>query len=303
MGQTLRPPPERRMLRAMRHDDSGRTTGAPAIRWWRVGDRGPRVLLIMGFGMRGDVWRPQIEGLSDDHRVAYFDNRGIGESERGPKRRWTMADMAADALGVMDTLGWDDAHVVGVSMGGMIAQELALRAERRLRSLSLIATHEGGPLRHKLPTVEGLREFVRANTSRGPARVEALQRLLYPEHFLREVDPRALGERMNAQMGRPAGRETFLGQLHAVARHHTGPRLGQLRVPTLIVKPALDVLIRPESADRLRRRIPHARLLTLPDAGHGAIFQRAREVNDALRRHVQDAEMVALASGGSDVHA
>lgn len=287
----------------MRYDDSGLTTHDPAIRWWTVGDRGPRVLLIMGFGMRGDVWRPQIDGLAGEHRLAYFDNRGIGESARGPKRRWTMGDMAQDALGVMDALGWDDAHVVGVSMGGMIAQELALRAERRLRSLSLIATHQGGALRNKLPTVEGLRQFMRANTSRGHHRVDALQRLLYPEHFLREVDPKVLGERMHAQMGRPAGREAFLGQLHAVMRHDTGARLAQLRVPTLIVKPALDALIRPENADRLRRRIAHARLVTLPDAGHGAIFQCAREVNDALRRHVQDAEMVALASRGSTVHA
>ncbi|MCB9604202.1 MAG: alpha/beta hydrolase [Sandaracinus sp.] len=285
------------------HDASGVTSRDPALRWWTAGSRGPRILFVMGFGMRGDVWRPQIEGLRSDHRVAWFDHRGVGESPRGDRRVWTMKDMADDAVGVLDALGWDDAHLVGVSMGGMVAQEIALRFEPRLRSLTLIATHEGGRLPAKLPTWVGMRQFVRANTSRGPARLEAMKTLLYPPEFAGRFDPATLGERMAAQFGRPVAKETLVGQLSAVLRHDTGDRLGRLTLPTLIVKPCKDVLIKPSSSDRLRRRIAHARLLELADAGHGVTFQCAAEVNEGIRRHVNDAEMTSLARRGSSVHA
>lgn len=249
------------------------------------------MLMIMGFGMRGDLWRPQIEGITG-HQLAWFDNRGIGESEPGPKRLWTMKDMARDALRVMDALGWDDAHLVGVSMGGMIAQECALLAESRFRSLTLIATHEGGGISW-LPSFEGLKAWLEVNLAPESERFAALERLLYPEAWLRTADREALRARMQAQIGRRAQRGTLLGQLHAVMRHDTGDRLRSLRLPTLIIKPCLDVLIPPERSERLRRRIAHAKLLEIPDAGHGAVFQSKDVINAALIEHFADAEMAA----------
>lgn len=284
------------------HETTGTTAGNPSLRWWSAGQRGPRVLLIMGFGMRGDIWRPQIEDLRGDHRVAWFDNRGIGESERGPKRLWTMKDMARDTLRVMDALGWEDAHLVGVSMGGMIAQETALMAESRLRSLSLIVTHEGGRLGW-LPTAEGLRRFLEVHFRREDERFEALQRLLYPPEFLATCDPDELRARMEAQVGRRVSKDTFLGQLHAVLRHDTGSRLGQLRLPTLVIKAGRDVLVPPARSDRLRRRIAHARLVEFPEAGHGVTFQCKHELSAALRRHFAQAELEAMAARQPTVHA
>ncbi len=286
----------------MLHDTTGTTAGTPSLRWWTAGAQGPRVLLVMGFGMRGDVWQPQIEGLRTDHQVAWFDNRGIGESERGPKRLWTMADMARDTLRVMDALGWEDAHLVGVSMGGMIAQETALMAESRLRSLTLIVTHEGGPLGW-LPTAKGLRRFLEVHFRNEDERFEALARLLYPAAFLERCEPAALHERMQAQVGRRVPKATFVGQLHAVLRHDTGARLGRLRLPTLVVKAGQDILVPPKRSDRLRRRIAHAHLLEFPDAGHGVTFQHGEALSDALRRHFRQAELEALAAQAPAVHA
>ena len=209
--------------------------------------------------------------------------------------------MADDAFRVMDELGWDQCHVVGVSMGGMIAQHMAVRAEHRLRSLTLIATHEGG-LRWA-PTPRGIRQFLRANMSRGSERVAALRELLYPPEFLAVCDLDAMEKRMAAQVGRPADRSTLRAHLAAVARHRTGPRLGRLTLPTLIVRPGRDILIPPAASDRLRKRISHARVLHLPEAGHGAIFQCADEVNTALAAHFADAEATAVAQRPATIHA
>lgn len=288
---------------AMQGAREGFTAGQPPIHYWQLGDRGPKVLMLMGFGMRGTLWGPQIEGLKDGHQLAWLDNRGIGKSGPCPTRTWTMADMARDSLDVADALGWERFHLVGVSMGGMVSQEVALHSPERILSLSLLATHEGGnPLRW-VPRAKGLRCFLEAQTNQGSERVKALRKLLYPDAYAARCDMQALEARMEAQVGKPAARETLLGQLSAVVRHRTGSRLHRLRMPTLIVKPTLDILIPPSNSDRLRRRIPHATFLEIKDAGHGAIFQSASTINEALRVHFQNAAVSDLASRGSSVHA
>ena len=129
------------------HDTTGMTTAAPRIRYWSAGDTGEKVLFVMGFGMRGDIWQSQILDLKTDHQVAWFDNRGIGESETTRQPFWTMKSFANDAIAVLNALEWSSCHLVGVSLGGMIAQEIALADQRRFKSLTLIATHDGGHLR------------------------------------------------------------------------------------------------------------------------------------------------------------
>jgi len=266
------------------------TSGEPALRYWTAGNSGPKVLLIMGYGMRGEIWEPQISGLKDSHQLTWFDNRGVGESDMGPKSRWTMSDMAGDVLSVMDALGWDTCHLVGVSMGGMIAQEVALTASHRLQSLTLIVTHAGGVTLSKLPTMPGLRAFfgvARANTEQ---RIESLKKLLYPAEFLATTDEDALNARIKMRIGRPLPKNIALGQLRAIFRHDTRKRLGSLQLPTLIIKASKDILVRPQASDRLHALIPNAELLEISDAGHGVIFQSAATVNEALTRHITTAE-------------
>jgi 3-oxoadipate enol-lactonase len=263
------------------------TADEPRIAFDVIGSVGPRVLLLMGFGMRGDMWQPQIEALREDHQLCIIDNRGVGGSECPPER-WSMADMAEDARRVLDHLGWRRAHVVGVSMGGMIAQELALAHPERVLSLSLIATHAGGPLAW-VPTFQGIRCFLRAQTGDPDRRLRALQDLLYPPEFTARYDSKRLAERMR-RAGRRAPIASLRSQLRAVIGHDTRSRLHRLRMPALVVRPGADILVRPRACDRLAARIPHARVLRLDDAGHGAIFQSARAINPALREHFRAAE-------------
>jgi len=260
------------------------TKDAPRIAFDSSGNTGPKVLLVMGFGMRGHVWKPQIEDLSKDHHVAWFDNRGIGESAL-PERPFHMRDLAQDVLRVADALDWQRFHTVGVSLGGMVSQELALMAPRRVQSLTLVATHAGGPL-GLAPTATGLGHWVRAAFGPQAGRVQALTQLLYTRTFLDSIDPVQLRERMHAHVGIKPPVRTALMQLLAVMRHDTRRRLKHVSVPTLVVKPESDVLVRPFHSDVLHQGIPGAELLSVPDAGHGVTFQGAQAVNAAIRAHV-----------------
>ena len=273
-----------------------RTRSRPHIGYQVYGGEGPPALFIMGFGMPGFVWKPQVEGLKSSYSCCHYDHLGVGESDPGPQLP-TMRSMAKDALRVMNDLGWERAHIVGVSMGGMIAQELALRHEDRCRSLTLIATHAGGLFAAR-PTLEGLRCFIRSVSSRGEDRVKALERLLYPPDFIETLDPEERRKGTASRLKKPPSFGTVRRHLMAVNRHRSESRLGQLSLPTLLVRPGMDILVRPTQIDRLAKRIPNADIVRFDDAGHGVTFQKAAELNAALRRHFGQAD-AKESTGGS----
>jgi pimeloyl-ACP methyl ester carboxylesterase len=267
-----------------------RTHSFPSLAYQSFGTQGPPILFIMGFGMPGAVWGPQVEELQRDHRCCHYDHLGVGESDRGPFLR-TIPSMADDAMRIMDDLRWDRAHVVGVSMGGMIAQELALRSGDRLRSLTLVATHGGAPIA-SMPTPKGLWLFFKGLLGGRKARMKSLPRLLYPDAFVESMGS-DLRAHLDLRLGRPPHLRTVLGQLYGVMRHSTESRLSEILTPTLLVRPGQDILIRPSQTDRLAARIPNAEVLRFDDAGHGVTFQKAAELNRALRDHVGRHEPVA----------
>ena len=265
------------------------TESSPRLAYVVRGDRGPHVLFIMGFGMRKELWEPQLAGLSSSHRAVAFDNRGVGSSERGERRYFTMALMADDACRVLDAEGVQRAHVVGVSMGGMIAQELALRHPTRVRSLALLATHPGSP-RFLLPPPMGMWLFTRSFRGDAAARLEATRALLYPREFIEGAGREKLDARMREMMGRVTPPDVLRAQLAAIARHSTLGRLSSIDVPTLIARPDKDLLVRAAGSDALARAIPGARLSRYDEAGHGLIFQCAARLNAELAAHFAEAE-------------
>lgn len=259
------------------------TRTAPRLAYQTFGTQGPPVLFIMGFGMPGAVWGPQVDVLQADHRCCHFDHLGVGDSDRGPFLR-TVPAMADDALRIMDELSWDQADVVGVSMGGMIAQELALRSSDRCKTLTLVATHGGAPVA-SLPTLQGMGLFLKGLFGGRNVRMKSLPRLLYPAEFLESIEEGGMRAHLDVRLGNPPALRTVLGQLYAVWRHSTEKRVSQIDLPTLLVRPGKDILIRPTQTDRLAARIPNARVLRFDDAGHGVTFQKAAELNAALREH------------------
>ena len=151
--------------------------GPHRIAYSCAGDSGDPVLLVMGLTMRGDAWRHQIDDLAQHHRVAWFDHAGLGASGPVRSRRLRMADLAADAIGVLDSLGWERAHLVGLSMGGMIAQHIALDVPGRIATLSLLATHSGG-CQPVLPPREAIKLLLASTVARdSERRLEVLAKL------------------------------------------------------------------------------------------------------------------------------
>lgn len=249
-----------------------------------VAGAGTPVLLIMGLSVPGSAWRFQHRAIAERHRVAWFDNRGAGRTD-APPPPYTMARLAQDALGLMDHLGWADAHVVGISMGGMVAQHVALDHRDRVRSLSLIATSAGGTMA-RLPTAAGTWHFMKALLGPKQGRIDATARLLFPPSYRTTADMAKICEILREDFGKPPKKDGRRGQLRAVFGHDTRRRLGELvGLPTLVIKPGRDILVRPVQAERLHAAIPGSTILRLPEAGHGLLRQEPDAINAALLSH------------------
>ncbi len=255
------------------------------------GAGGSPVLLIMGFGVPGHMWRHQVQAFSKDHQVAWFDNHGAGESRARRRRRpIRVSDMAGHAVGLLDHLGWERAHIVGVSMGGMIAQELALGHRGRVRSLSLLVTHSGG-LRNMFPSRQSVSLFMRGFLGPKQRRSEALERLIYPDEYLATADRSRIKRALNREVAGAGTTRDRFEQLAAIVRHRTAKRLPELAgLPTLVVKASKDVLVRPRECHKLHTLIPGSRLVEFEDAGHAIMHQCADRLNRALLEHFNDAD-------------
>lgn len=269
-----------------------RSDGAK-LAWWSCG-QGPAVLLVMGLGARGMAWRRQIEGLAAHHHLAWFDHRGVGASDP-VTGKVTMATLAADAVAVADAAAMARFHVVGVSMGGMVAQHVALGYRDRVASLTLIATHPGG-LRYRVPPLGAFRIGPHTRSRDPDKRADALARLLFPAAHLASTDRQALRLALREDFGAHLPLRTFLAQLGAVQGHDTRARLAELGgLPTLVIRPGHDNLVRQRGSDELAHRIPGAQLVRIDEAGHGVVRQSAAQVNRLLQ------ELFARAGGASVV--
>jgi pimeloyl-ACP methyl ester carboxylesterase len=261
------------------------------IAYFDTGGSGPAVLLIQGIGVVGEGWRPQIDGLRDRYRLIAFDNRGIGGSELLPGAApLSVEAMAADAWAVADAAGCERVHVVGHSMGGVIAQAVALAAPARVRSLSLLCTFARGAQAAKLSPAM----FVTAMRTRIGSRAmrrDAFLTLVLPEATLRDTTPAARAA-LAAQLAPLFGRDLadqppiVMKQLRATARYDAHDRLaGLAAIPTLVVSGAEDRIARPAYGRELAAAIPGARYEELPGAAHGVPIHDARLINDRLAAH------------------
>ena len=259
-----------------------------SIAWRSVGPTesdaaGDPVLMIMGLGGSSRLWYRLLPWITRRRRAILFDNRGTGES--APVRgNLTMQSLAGDALAVLDAAREESAHVLGVSMGGMVAQHIALDHRERVRSLTLACTTAGGrrgapPWR--LLAASALRPVF------GPTRTFPLVApVLYAPETRRSKQDR-LREDLERRMADRTSALTIYAQMGAIVGHDTRARLGELEgISTLVVHGLEDALVPVARARELAKSIPGARLALIPSCGHVLTTDAEEETAEAIVDHL-----------------
>ncbi len=233
--------------------------------YWEAAGSGEPVLLVMGLGMPATGWWRTVPVLAKDFRVISFDNRGSGRSGR-PRGPYSPAQLADDALAVLGAAGEEAAHVYGISLGGMVAQELALRAPERVRSLVLGATTAGGR-EHEPPDDETLGFLRRRGSMPAEEGVWASIPYMYGPATLERATER-IAEDLEQRLRFPTDRAGYEAQLAAASAHDTASRLGAIEAPALVLHGTADRIVPMANGRRLAERIRTARFHELGEAGH-----------------------------------
>jgi 3-oxoadipate enol-lactonase len=244
---------------------------------------GPPLLMIMGMSGTSLSWgEPFLSDLRRDFDLIAYDHRGVGASSQldGPV---TIREMAQDAAGLLATLELDSAHVLGISMGGMIAQELALAAPERIRTLTLGCTYCGGE-GSSLAAPAALQRLSEAMMSGDRERaLRASWEINVSPAFADDAD--AYARFVAIAMRRAVSVPVIMAQMQACAAHDTNARLGQIELPTLVVHGTVDELLPVQNGRLIAERIPGAQLEILDEVGHLFFWERPQLAAELLRAH------------------
>lgn len=250
---------------------------------YSVEGSGPPVVWLQGLNADHTAWASQVAAFRDRYQCIAIDNRDVGRSGRA-SGRYSLAALAADARAVLDALEVDDAHVVGLSMGGGIAQELALSWPEWVRSLTLVSSFARPDAR----LVEILRAWRAIYPKLGPAdfAAQAWPWLFTWRFFEREANRRNLRHYVeyNPTPQEPAA---FVRQVDASLTHDTRDRLPQMRAPTLVIAGAEDALVSPYLVRELAAAIPGARYVELAGVGHSVNIEGRAPFNQLLREFLE----------------
>lgn len=256
------------------------------IHYHREGS-GPPLILLQGAGVVGEGWRPQIDAFRDQYSIVAPDNRGIGASTY-QAAQLTVADMAGDVLAIADAEGFDRFHLAGHSIGGLIAQEIALRARQRVLSLALLCTFERGGQAARL-TPDILWSGLRTRIGTAAMRRRAFMQLVMPDPYLAGVDQSKLAGNLAQLFGHDLASQPpiVMKQLQAAAKYDASSRLSELAgIPTVVISAQHDRIALPEFGRALAGRIPGARFVEIADGGHAVTIQCANQVNELLAEHL-----------------
>jgi pimeloyl-ACP methyl ester carboxylesterase len=231
---------------------------------YEIHGSGEPVLLVMGLGSNAYGWQRTIPWLSERYEAIAFDNRGTGRSDV-PAGAYSIEQMAEDAAAVLAAVGRDAAHVVGASLGGMIAQRFALAHPERLKSLVLVCTTPGGP--HAARASD---EVMTALVQGGEDPSTVYRRnawFLYGEET-RNQHPERIEQDLEYRAKIPTKPTGYLGQLQAAMHHNVWDGLPSIAAPTLVVHGDADLLVPTANGRLIADRIAGAELVLITGAGH-----------------------------------
>lgn len=240
------------------------------------GDGPSTLVLVNGLADAKETWEAQLPALVDEYQVVVYDNRGVGESST-PPGPYTSKDMAADLAGLVDALELESFHLLGVSMGGMIAQEYAIAHSDRLRSALFCCTYAyPGPFCSRMFSV--WRDLV-PELGVGFTQREVLLWAFTTEFFEQREDE--LREIETLMAGNPQPTDGYLAQLHSIETHDTRGRLGAVTVPVLTLVGGQDILIYPGLSRRLHDELPDSRWVEVK-GGHACLWEYPDSFNNAV---------------------
>lgn len=240
---------------------------------------GEPLVVIRGLGSALESSPEIVERLSRHFRVVSFDNRCVGRTDQ-PQQPFTVKDMADDTAALMDALEIRSAHVLGISLGGMIAQELALRHSARVRKLALACTHAGVRTCTRAPEWASRIFNESAQMPREQARAHAVPILFAPKTI--EERPEVVEQMLQTAASNNQSKSSYKLQLAAALAHDTYDRLPEIKQPTLVITGTEDVLIMAENSRLIAGQLPCARLIEFEEAGHLFFIEKADEVSRAL---------------------
>ncbi|MGH7621399.1 MAG: alpha/beta fold hydrolase [Gemmatimonadaceae bacterium] len=244
--------------------------------YYEVHGAGEPLLWIGGLGANVREIPYLIDAYRSRYQLIVYDGRGCGRSGK-PEEDYSIAGFAADAAGLLDALGVPSAFVYGSSMGGMIAQELALNHPDRVRALVLGCT-TAGAVKGVRPSEATVQAMIANQALSGDAAIEAGWRLGYGAGYIEtHRDELFARSRASAEFGTP--RDAYMRQVIAAAKHDTYDRLEYVTCPVLIIHGSEDVMIPPGNAHLLKRGMPHAELRILEGMGHGYNLEAQAEAD------------------------
>jgi 3-oxoadipate enol-lactonase len=247
--------------------------------YYEIIGQGEPLVMIRGISSNVDHWYEQVPVLSQKYQLLLFDNRAIARSS-DPGGSFSTRDMAADTVGLMEAVGIKKAHVLGYSMGGMIAQEIALAYPEKVNGLILVATDCGISLRIKAkPEFSRLfSEMIRLGTNEAK---KAAAGCLFAKQTL-DTRPDIIQRYTEVSLRFPASQKTLGRQWAAITQHDACNRLAKISSPTLVITGSEDELIPPQNAKVMAQRIPVAQMISIDGGGHLFLIEQPEAFNEAV---------------------
>jgi 3-oxoadipate enol-lactonase len=251
---------------------------------YEVKGNGEPLLMIHGLAYDRFGWGRLPDLLAEELQVVVFDNRGVGDSDV-PEGPYAVSQLAEDAVAVLDAAGIGATHVLGVSLGGYIAQELALRHPQRLRKLVLASTAPGGPRSVPMPAA-GLEAFGRFPTMNREAGLRLMVENSLGEYGVRE-QPDLVEEIYAYRLERGPTLAGWQAQAYAGATFDAYDRVAGITAETLVLQGGADNVVDPRNAELLVELIPKARLELIPDRGHLLVWQEAERLAPIVKEFLR----------------
>jgi 3-oxoadipate enol-lactonase len=244
--------------------------------YYEVQGKGKPLVLIQGFGGAHQGWFFQIPAFKKHFLVVTFDNRGIGETDRS-KEPYTIRTMADDVIELMDHLDIDKAHILGMSLGGMVAQEIAITYPGRVRKLVLASTFTSRELSDSNPQLQKAFGVQEGLSDAGIQNIDfdRLMKFMTSSAFNRAIY-RMLFTFLLRIRSRSINVKGYLEQINAVRGYNTANGLHLIQAPTLVITGSRDRLVEPHCSDLIASRIPNANLVKV-DGGSHAFFIEMRD--------------------------